>query len=204
MGIPRPFRLALPRRGAFAGVDCARHRRSAVAPGVLLQPRRHLRRDRHCATDRRHLRPCGRHRARRQPLPVESLRALSLLSRTHAEDHLPADLHHVVRRGNALEDRARHLLLFLSGRAQRRRRHASDRPRANPRRAELSRRNAANGLEDLSSGDAPSHHQRRAARLRLCAHRHAAGRDATVEQRRRLFNHAGRLRPSTCRACTPC
>ncbi len=67
----------------------------------------------------------------------------------------------------------------------------ANRQGADPRRRKLPRQPLADGDEDLSAGHAPSDHQRRAAGPRLCADRHAAGGDQTVEQRRRLSDHPG-------------
>ena len=47
----------------------------------------------------------------------------------------------------------------------------------------------ADGDQDLSAGDAPADHQRRAARPRRRDHRHAAGRDQALQSRHRLPDH---------------
>ena len=91
--------------------------------------------------------------------------SLSLLSRPDAEDHLLPDHDHVVRGRPGVQGRARHAVLLLPDRAVGRRRHAPDRQGADPRRPELPRQHHADGVEDLSAGDAPSDHQRRAAGL---------------------------------------
>ena len=67
------------------------------------------------------------------------LRALPLLSRPDAQDHLLPDHDHVVRRRPRLEGRDGRDLVLLPGRAQRRGRHAADRQGADPRRPQLPR-----------------------------------------------------------------
>ena len=71
--------------------------------------------------------------------------ALRLLPRPDAEDHLLPGDDHVVRRGRRLEDRDGRAVVLLPDRDQRRRRHARDRPRADPRRPELPRHAVADG-----------------------------------------------------------
>ena len=124
--------------------------------------------------------------------PIRSwpgVRALSLLSRADAEDRvLPGD-DHVVRRRPGIQGRDGHGVVLLPGGAQRRRRHAPDRRRADPRRPELPPQHLADGHQDLSAGDARADHQRRAARHGRCHDRHAAGRDQAVQQGHRLHDH---------------
>ena len=120
--------------------------RSAAAMVRLLAQRRFLRQSRrHRGGDRCGARPrrlCGprrRHPARREPVPVGRLRIAAALPRADAEDHLLPRDDHVVRRRRGIEDRDGRALVLLPDRDQRRRRDARDRPRAGPRRPELSR-----------------------------------------------------------------
>ena len=98
-----------------------------------------------------------------------ALRALPLLSRADAEDHLLPDHDHVVRRRAGLEDGDGRAVLLLPDRDQRRGRHARDRHGPDPRRPQLPRLDVADGRQDLSAGDARAGHQRPSARAR---HRH--------------------------------
>ena len=122
-----------------------------------------------------------RARARRQPAARQVLRALSLLSRADAEDHLLPGDDHVVRGRAGIEGRDGRDLLLLPDRALDRGRHAPDRQGADPGRPELPRQCLADGDEDLPAGDAPSHDQRRAPRPRRRHHRHAARRDQALQ-----------------------
>ena len=77
--------------------------------------------------------PRRRHRVGRQPAARARLRALSLLSRPDAEDHLLSHHDHVVRGRSRLQGRHGGDLLLLPDRALDRRRHAADRQGADPR-----------------------------------------------------------------------
>ena len=186
-------------RACFIATSCRRSLAIGKAivgasgrPAILLASRRHRRRDRRGARDRRHSAACGRPRARRQQAPRQGLRALSLLSRADAQDHLLPDHDHVVRRRPGLQGRARRAVL-LSSRS--RLSVAAGMRQIDPVLIrvgqELPRQCLADGDQDLPAGDAPSDHQRRAARPRRRADRHAAGRNQAVQPRHRLSDHPG-------------
>ncbi len=189
MGRNRGVRSAVPRRRAFARRDRAVAHDFALRSRLLLASFGHRARDRRGAPDRRAFGPSRRTCARRQSLARQGLRTLSLLPRAHAEDHLLPDHDHVVRRRARLEGRHGRDFVLLPHRAVRSRRHASDRSGADPRGKEFSRRDMADGGEDLFAGDAPSDRQRRAIGARCRGNRHAARGDQIVQPRDRLSRH---------------
>ena len=133
------------------------------------------------------------------------LRSAHLLPRTDAEDHLLSGDDHVVRRRRGLEDRDGRALVLLSDRDQRGVGHARDRPRADPRRPELSRVDVADGDQDLSARDARSRSSTACGSgLGVAVIGTLLAGDQAVEPRHRLPHHPGRTRRSTCRACTRC
>ena len=166
VGGGRGVRAAVPRCRALAAGDRPRRRRAARRQDLLLASRRHRGRDRHRAADRR---------------PVRASRSASLLgSNKLLSRAFEAYLYYLgptpkiiffpvmimwfgVGPGSkvAMGTISCFFPVALSAAA----RHARDRSGADPRRPQLPRQHLADGDEDLSAGDAPADHQRRAARV---------------------------------------
>ena len=142
---------------------------------------------------RRNSRPCSRHPARREPVPVAGVRIAAPVSRTNAEDHLLSGDDHVVRRRARIENCDGRTVVLFPHRNQHGGGHAPDRPRADQGRQELPRVVMADGDQDLPACDARSDRQRDSPRSRRRHHRYAARGNQAVEPRPRLAGDPGLL-----------